>query len=86
MRNALIIAIVNEDVQSLKTLLNNGADPNVVEDSDKITALHFVAQSSADYVLEMARLLLQAGADPHAQCVVLIDKLRLILQNRSSMM
>lgn len=65
----LIQAVIQEDVQAVMQLLAEGADPNTIEDADKITPLHFVAQKSSQEALQIAQLLLCAGADPLAKNV-----------------
>lgn len=67
MQTSLIEAIIREDVQQVEQLLHSGSNPNVSEDSDKITPLHFVAQKSSADALQIARLLLRAGADTKAK-------------------
>lgn len=67
MTQTLIEAVVNENVEVVKHLLQQGADPNVVEDGDKITPLHFVAQRKSEQALQIAQLLIRAGANPLAQ-------------------
>lgn len=65
----LIQAVINENVGAVKQLLKEGADPNATEDADKITPLHFIAQKNSQAALEIAQLLLRAGADPFAKNV-----------------
>jgi len=67
MENLLIQAILDEDVIAVTELLRQGANPNIFEDTDKIRPLHFVAQKDSVEALEIARLLMHAGADPLAQ-------------------
>jgi ankyrin repeat protein len=63
----LIQAVLDENVEVVIQLLAQGADPNAFEDADKIRPLHFAAQKKSAKSLEIARLLVQAGADPSAQ-------------------
>lgn len=63
----LIEAVMAEDVEEVIDLLAQGVDPNAYEDRDKIRPLHFVAQQKSAKALEIARILLGAGADPCAQ-------------------
>ncbi len=65
--NTLIQAVLNEDVEAVALLLQQGISPNVCEDTDKITPLHFVAQKDSEAALKIAQLLMDAGADPSAQ-------------------
>jgi len=67
MESSLIQAVLDEDVSAVTELLQQGADPNVFEDGDKIRPLHFVAQKDSSAALEIAQLLIHAGADPLAQ-------------------
>lgn len=67
MENLFIQAVINEDVEAVQQLLQEGANPNMVEDADRVTPLHFVAQKNTPAALAMARLLLDAGADPMAK-------------------
>ena len=62
--NLLIQAVVNNDVQMLSKLHNNGADPNYTLDASQITTLHYAAQNNA---LEVIPLLVEAGAILEAQ-------------------
>lgn len=64
---ALIEAVINEDVQKVEQLLTTGSDPNATEDSDKVTPLHFVAQKASEDAVQIARLLIKAGADVKAK-------------------
>lgn len=56
----LIEAVVNNDIEEVKLLLEQGADPNVTLDEAELTPLHFAAQNNA---VEIAELLFTAGAD-----------------------
>lgn len=67
MAQALIQAVISEDVKAVEQLLQQGVDPNAFEDADKIRPLHFVAQKNSPQALQIARLLIRAGADPFAQ-------------------
>ena len=67
MEGLLIQAVLDEDIEMVLKLLAQGADPNAFEDADKIRPLHFVAQKRSAKALEIARILIQAGADPLAQ-------------------
>lgn len=64
--NPLIQAVITDNVEMVQRLLQSGMDPNVSEDADKITPLHFVAQRDSPAALIIARLLMRAGADPLA--------------------
>ncbi len=66
MKNPLIQAVIDENIQEVKRLLQLGADPNGVEDNDRITPLHFVAQKSSAVAVEIAGILIKAGANPLA--------------------
>ncbi len=65
--NQLIQAIVKENVEAVQTLLQEGADPNLSEDMDRVTPLHFVAQKTSTPALLIADALIVAGADPLAK-------------------
>ena len=66
MPNRLIQAVIDEDVEEVKRLLLFGADPNGVEDDDKITPLHFLAQKKTVPAIKIAKILIAAGANPLA--------------------
>lgn len=55
-------AAATGDLDALRKLLAEGADPNVREEGDNVTPLHFAA--AAGHV-ECVRMLLDAGADVH---------------------
>jgi ankyrin repeat protein len=59
----LIKAAASNNIDEVKRLLDSGANPNSSIDSAKLTPLHFAAQKNG---LEIAMLLLEAGADPFA--------------------
>jgi cytochrome c len=56
----LIAAIKKNSKKLVKTLLEQGCDPNYYEDSAQVTPLHFAAQVNA---LEVISLLVTAGAN-----------------------
>jgi len=60
----LIKAVINNDVRRVGELLNQGANPNTVMDTDNVTPLHYAAQNNA---LEVIPLLVEAGALLEAQ-------------------
>ena len=60
---ALLDATRRGDVEAVRTLLTDGADPNEAL-GDGLTALHVAAQEGR---LEIARILIQAGADVAAK-------------------
>lgn len=60
----LIDAIIRHDANKVQELLNQGLDPNLCLDDDKVTPLHYAAQNNA---VAIALLLLRAGADLNAQ-------------------
>ena len=62
----LIDAVIKGDVAQMKTLLEQGADPNMCLDAAKLRPLHFAAQNNA---VEIAELLITAGADIHARTI-----------------
>ena len=64
MQSTLIQAVNDEDVKAVKQLLEQGANPNIYDDQDKVTPLHFIAQRKSPAALEIAALLIRAGADP----------------------
>lgn len=55
----LIDAVINNDVAAVKTLLEQGADPNETDDWSNVTPLHFAAQHN---LIDIAMLLISAGA------------------------
>ena len=59
----LYLAVVNGDLDLVRTLLASGADPNT-EDDFGYRPLHRATNSSEG--TEIVRLLLDAGADPNA--------------------
>jgi len=63
----LIEAIHADDAVRVQELLHSGFDPNGCEDSVGVTPLHFVAQSTQYNALEIAHLLIRAGADPTSE-------------------
>ena len=60
---ALLEATKRGDVAAVKSLLRDGADPNVAQ-GDGLTSLHLAAQEGQ---LEIAKLLLEAGAKVEAK-------------------
>ena len=58
----LIDAIVAGDMETLKWYLEKGCNPNMIEDFECITPLHYAAAYNRP---EAIPLLLTAGADPH---------------------
>jgi ankyrin repeat protein len=60
----LIEATIKNDIEMVKQLLSQGADPNVFLDAAKVTPLHFAAQNNC---IEIGRMLIKAGADLHAK-------------------
>lgn len=60
----LIDAVISGDIGTVRKILADGIDPNLVLDSSRVTALHFAAQSNR---IEIAKLLITAGADVYAQ-------------------
>jgi ankyrin repeat protein len=60
----LIEATIKNDIETVKQLLSQGADPNVFLDEARVTPLHFAAQNNC---VEIAQLLIAAGADIHAK-------------------
>lgn len=67
MIQTLIQAVISENVEKVEQLLKEGVDPNAFEDADKIRPLHFVAQKNSKQALQIARLLMLAGANPLLQ-------------------
>lgn len=56
----IIDAIINNDVEMVKSLLEEGVDPNMSLDESELRPLHFAAQNNC---LEIGKLLITAGAD-----------------------
>ena len=59
----LIEAIINQNTQAVRKLLEQGCDPNVCDDPAGITPLHYAAQIGN---LEIATILVVAGANTFA--------------------
>lgn len=55
----LIDAVLNNDAEQVKELLEQGIDPNVTDDWANVTPLHYAAFNNS---LEIAALLIAAGA------------------------
>ncbi|MCH9770019.1 MAG: ankyrin repeat domain-containing protein [Gammaproteobacteria bacterium] len=62
--NKLIEAVINNDVITVRDLLEQGADPNHTLDAAQITPLHYAAQNDT---LEVVPILIEAGAEVDAQ-------------------
>lgn len=60
----LIEAILEKNIEQVKKLLAQGANPNESQDRAGITPLHFVAQQN---MLEIVPLLVEAGANLEAK-------------------
>lgn len=60
----LIDAVIADDMELVKQLLESGINPNCTLDTDKITPLHFAAQNNSYHVTP---LLLTAGANIYAK-------------------
>ncbi len=60
----LVEAVLNNDLTEVTNLLSKGFDPNEAEDEANVTPLHFAVQNNR---LEIAHILLNAGANPLAQ-------------------
>ena len=56
----LIDAIIENNIEVVRELLQNGADPNLCLDAAKVRPLHFAAQ---DNRIEIGQLLIASGAD-----------------------
>ena len=66
-QHPLIYATIWKYTDSVELLLENGADPNVKDDSADLTALFFSAQYG---YLDITRLLLEHGANPNSQNIM----------------
>ena len=62
--SALIDAITHNHVKKVAKLLKQGIDPNVCEDEQLFSPLHWAAAHSG---IEIAQLLLDAGANSQAK-------------------
>jgi ankyrin repeat protein len=60
----LIDAIIQHDINTVKNLLQQGANPNLCEDKANLTPLHFAVIYRSPGIIP---LLLAAGADPNIQ-------------------
>jgi len=56
----LVDAVIENNIDLIRNLLENGTDPNGVVDANHLRPLHFAAQNNG---VEAAKLLLAAGAD-----------------------
>ena len=56
----LIDAVIANDADTVKCLLEQGADPNKCDEGTNITPLHFAAQNNS---LDVVSLLVAAGAN-----------------------
>lgn len=73
MDDDLLNAVEQLDAERVDRLLRDGADPNVVNPYSGTSALHLAIDAEADgahqnnepLTVEVTRLLLEAGADPH---------------------
>lgn len=59
----LIDAIIADDADKVRDLLQRGVNPNLCQDQDMISPLHFAAQHNS---LKSVPYLLAANADPYA--------------------
>lgn len=59
----LIVAVIDNNINRIKILLQKGVDPNGYLDEAKLRPLHFAAQNNS---FEAAKLLITAGADINA--------------------
>jgi ankyrin repeat protein len=59
----LIDAIIENNIEIVKELLQNGANPNLCLDAAKVRPLHFAAQ---DNRIEIGQLLIACGAEINA--------------------
>lgn len=60
----LIDAIISNDAQKVRELLEKGIDPNQTDDWAMVTPLHYAAFNDR---LEIAKLLIAAGAEVNAR-------------------
>ncbi len=60
----LLDAVIRDDVNSVRQLLDAGASPNYTEDGDKVGPLHFAALYNS---VSVVPALVLAGADLDAQ-------------------
>jgi ankyrin repeat protein len=64
-RTALMYACIDKDFPLVKLLLDRGANPNVTMHDGDCTALHFACGDFREPNLDVIRILLEHGADPH---------------------
>ena len=62
----LIDAVVNNDIEMVRQLLEEGADPNMCVDDTELRPLHFAARNN---YLELGKLLIAAGANIHVMTI-----------------
>jgi len=62
----LIDAVVNNDIEMVRQLLEEGEDPNMCVDDTQLRPLHFAAQNN---YLEIGKLLIAAGANIHVRTI-----------------
>ena len=62
LRNSLMKAVIEDDTQAVKKLLEKGADANTRESPGGWSALHYAAQNGN---VEVVEILLSKGADPN---------------------
>ena len=60
----LIEAVMEREAEMVAAILHTGMNPNYYQDMAQLRPLHFAAQAGA---LDIAFLLLEAGADPQAE-------------------
>ncbi len=57
-------AVINNDIEMARRFLEDGADPKEPIDETNLQPIHFAAQNAS---VEMAKLLITAGADVNAK-------------------
>lgn len=62
--SALASAVMSGNKECVKILLDNGANPNILDENKKSPLFHLPLKTSPETCLSIAHMLLQAGANP----------------------